>query len=77
MTKHTKGLDFLMRKNKVTVVRGFGTSTGPAKNGIHTVDVAEWQQQSQIQAKNLILATGSYARMLPGLQPDDQHPDQH
>ncbi len=72
VTKHTKGLDFLMRKNKVTVVRGFGTLTGPAKNGIHTVDVADGSNKSQIQAKNLILATGSYARMLPGLQPDDR-----
>jgi dihydrolipoamide dehydrogenase len=72
VTKHTKGLDFLMRKNKVTVVRGFGTLTGPAKNGIHTVDVADGSNKSQVQAKNLILATGSYARMLPGLQPDDR-----
>ena len=31
ITKHVKGLDFLMRKNKVTVVSGFGKLTGPAK----------------------------------------------
>jgi dihydrolipoamide dehydrogenase len=72
ITKHTKGLDFLMKKNKVTVVRGYGTLTGPAKGGIHTVDVAEGSNKSQVQAKHLILATGSYARMLPGLQPDDR-----
>ncbi len=73
VAKHTKGLDFLVRKNKVTAVRGFGALTGPAKNGVHTVDVTgEGGQKSQIQAKNIILATGSYARMLPGLQPDDQ-----
>jgi dihydrolipoamide dehydrogenase len=71
VTKHTKGLDFLVRKNKVTAVRGFGALTGPAKNGVHTVDVTgEGGQKSQIQAKNIVLATGSYARMLPGLQPD-------
>jgi dihydrolipoyl dehydrogenase len=73
VAKHTKGLDFLVRKNKVTAVRGFGALTGPAKNGVHTVDVTgEGGQKSQIQAKNIILATGSYARMLPGLLPDDQ-----
>jgi dihydrolipoamide dehydrogenase len=73
VAKHTKGLDFLVRKNKVTAVRGFGALTGPAKNGVHTVDVTgEGGQKSQIQAKNIILATGSYARLLPGLQPDDQ-----
>ena len=72
ITKHTKGLDFLMKKNKVTVMRGYGTLTGPAKGGIHTVDVADGNNKSQLQAKNLVLATGSYARMLPGLQPDDR-----
>lgn len=73
VTKHTKGLDFLVRKNKVTAVRGFGQLTGPAKNGILTVDVTgEGGQKSQIQAKNVILASGSSARMLPGLQPDDR-----
>ena len=73
VTKHTKGLDFLMRKNKVTVVRGYGNLTGPAKGGVHTVDVTgEGGAKSQVQAKNLILATGSYARMLPGLQADDR-----
>ena len=72
VAKHTKGLDFLVRKNKVTAVRGFGALTGPAKSGVHTVDVTgEGGQKSQIQAKNIILATGSYARMLPGLQPDE------
>jgi dihydrolipoamide dehydrogenase len=72
VAKHTKGLDFLVRKNKVTAVRGFGALTGPAKNGVHTVDVTgEGGQRSQIQAKNIILATGSYARMLRGLQPDE------
>ncbi len=73
VTKHTKGLDFLMKKNKVTVVRGFGALTGPAKGGVHTVDITgEGGAKSQVQAKNLILATGSYARMLPGLQADDR-----
>ena len=37
--KHTKGLNFLARKNKVDVVRGCGKLTGPAQNGIHTVAV--------------------------------------
>ena len=38
VTKHVKGLDFLMRKNKVTVVHGYGKLTGPAKDGVLTVD---------------------------------------
>jgi dihydrolipoamide dehydrogenase len=69
VTKHTKGLDFLMRKNKVTVVLGHGRVTGPAVAGVHTVEVTA-AAPSKIKAKNVILASGSNARMLPGLTPD-------
>src|ERR1035438_3840236 len=69
--KHAKGLVFLMKKNKVDVIRGYGKLTGPAKNGIHTVAL-EGGELKSIQAKNVILCTGSSARMLPGLQPDMQ-----
>jgi dihydrolipoamide dehydrogenase len=69
--KHAKGLQFLMRKNKVDVIKGYGKLTGPAKNGIHTVAL-EGGDQKSIQARKLILCTGSVARILPGLQPDSQ-----
>jgi dihydrolipoamide dehydrogenase len=72
ITKHTKGLDFLMRKNKVGTIKGYGKLTGPAKNGAFTVDVENGGKTSQIRAKNIILATGSEARMLPGLEADDR-----
>ena len=39
ITKHVKGLDFLMRKNKVTAIEGYGRLTGPAKGGIHSISV--------------------------------------
>ena len=71
VAKHTKGLDFLVRKNKVDRVLGFGRLTGPAKGGVHTIQV-EGKSASEIKAKNIILATGSYARMLPGLKADDR-----
>ncbi len=60
--KHTKGLEFLMRKNKVEVVKGYGRLTGPRKDGVLTVEV---QGGSSIRAKNVLLATGSEAKMLP------------
>ena len=72
VTKHTKGLDFLMRKNKVDVIRGYGKLTGPAKNGVVTVDVENGGAKSQVQAKNVLLASGSEARMISGLKPDDR-----
>ena len=72
VTKHAKGLEFLMRKNKVETIHGYGKLTGPAKNGVHTVEVTDGGKTSQIQAKNVLLATGSEARMLPGLEPGPQ-----
>jgi dihydrolipoyl dehydrogenase len=71
VAKHTKGLDFLVRKNKVDRVSGFARLTGPAKNGVHTIQV-EGKGPAEVKAKNVVLATGSYARMLPGLKPDDR-----
>jgi dihydrolipoamide dehydrogenase len=73
VTKHTKGLDFLMRKNKVTVISGFGRLTGPAKDGVHSIAVTDTAgKTNQVQTKNVVLATGSDARMLPGLSADDK-----
>ncbi len=70
--KHAKGLQFLMRKNKVDTVKGFGKLTGPAQNGVHTIELKDGDKTSQLKTKNVILATGSEARMIPGLQADDR-----
>jgi len=75
ITKHTKGLDFLMRKNKVTTIQGFGRLTGSAKDGIHSIEVAKdgkggKGETSAVKAKNVMIATGSDAKMLPGLPTD-------
>lgn len=73
VNKHTKGLEFLMKKNKVTVISGYGKLNGPAKDGVHTVDLtAADGAASQLKAKNLILASGSEAKMIFGLTPDDR-----
>ena len=72
VTKHTKGLDFLMRKNKVGTIKGYGKLTGAAQNGVFTVDVENGGKSSQLKTKNVILATGSEARMMPGLEADDR-----
>jgi dihydrolipoamide dehydrogenase len=72
ITRHTKGLDFLMKKNKITTFKGFGKLTGPAKDGIHTIDVKLSDGKPEtIKAKKVVLATGSDARVLPGYKPDD------
>jgi dihydrolipoamide dehydrogenase len=84
--KHTKGLDFLMKKNKITVVRGHGRLTGPASGGVFTVQVTDedkgkgrdlqaegftQQTKTDVKAKKVVLAMGSDARMLPSYQADD------
>lgn len=73
VAKHTKGLDFLMKMNKVEVVRGYGRLTGPAAKGIFTVEVKAGDgKTSQLKAKKVILSSGSEARMIPGLEPGPQ-----
>jgi len=54
-----KGLQGLAKANKVTLVEGAGTFVGPT-----TVEV----NGDRYTGKNVVLATGSYARSLPGLE---------
>jgi dihydrolipoamide dehydrogenase len=65
VSKHSKGIEFLMRKNKVDVIKGHARVQGGGR--IHVT--ADGGAQT-VEAKNIILATGSEARMLPGLEPD-------
>lgn len=64
--KLSMGVDFLMKKNKVDVYRGKGRLTGPG-----TVQV-EGETVSEVRAKNIVIATGSEAKLLPGLELDGQ-----
>jgi dihydrolipoamide dehydrogenase len=71
--KHTKGLGFLMKKHRITVLSGFGRVTGAAVDGVHTVELtAADGTGAQVKAKNVIVATGSAAKMMPGLKADDR-----
>lgn len=65
VSKHAKGVEFLMKKNKVEWVRGYGKLLGGGK-----VEVQADKKQV-LETKNIIIATGSEARMLPGLKADD------
>ncbi len=56
-----KGVGFLMRKNKIDVINGFGRLTGP-----HTLDV----EGKTVSAAHIILATGSRPALLPGVEVD-------
>jgi dihydrolipoamide dehydrogenase len=72
ITRHTKGLDFLMKKNKINAIKGYGRLTGSAKDGVHTVEVKGADGKTQlVKAKKVVLAMGSDARMLPGYTADE------
>ncbi len=68
VNKHTKGLDFLMRKNKVTVVPGFGKLTGSAKSGVHSVEVTSSRQLPDHSGQKHSPRHWISARMLPGVE---------
>jgi dihydrolipoamide dehydrogenase len=73
VTKHAKGLEFLMKKNKIETIMGYGKLTGPAQNGVFTIEVKGADgRASSIKAKKIILSTGSEARMIPGLDADSK-----
>ncbi|MBI4889179.1 MAG: dihydrolipoyl dehydrogenase [Acidobacteria bacterium] len=65
VTGHAKGIEFLMKKHKIDVIKGFARLKG---NG--QVEVLSGNESRTLEAKNVILATGSEARMIPGLTPD-------
>jgi dihydrolipoamide dehydrogenase len=66
--KNAKGIDFLFRKNKVHVFRGSGTLLGPNKIAVRGDGAS-----TEIEAKNIIIATGSEAKALPGYNFDEDH----
>ena len=59
------GVKHLMKKNKVEVVVGTARLLGKGK-----IEVTKDGAKTELAAKNIILATGARARMLPGLEAD-------
>jgi dihydrolipoamide dehydrogenase len=64
VTGLTKGIEFLFKKNKIVWIKGTARLAG---NG--TVDVVEGETQT-LQAKQIIVATGSAPRSVPGITID-------
>src|SRR5277367_1951662 len=72
ISRHVKGLDFLMKKNKINAIKGYGRLTGPAKDGVHSIEVKTADGKTDtIKAKKVVLAMGSDARILPGVKADE------
>lgn len=70
VAKHAKGVEFLMKKNKIDWIKGYGAVKPRNANGLLPVEVRAGDGVQTVETKNLIIATGSEARMLPGLEPD-------
>lgn len=60
-----RGLEGLLKKRKVEVVLGRG-----ALDGAQTILIKGPDGEKRIEAENVVLATGSYARTLPGYELD-------
>ncbi|MCL4559326.1 MAG: dihydrolipoyl dehydrogenase [Chloroflexi bacterium] len=65
----TRGVGFLMRKNKIDVHMGAARLTAQ-----DTVSVTDNEgKTTELKAKNVVVATGSHAAMIPGVQADGKH----
>ena len=70
VTKMTKGIEFLFKKNKITWLQGFGKFV--AGGELYTIEVANGERKETVQAKHVIVATGSKARHLPNVPVDNE-----
>ncbi|HEX4781076.1 MAG TPA: dihydrolipoyl dehydrogenase [Usitatibacter sp.] len=66
VTKMTKGVEYLFKKNKITWLPGFGRFV--KGGGTYTIAVGD----DEVEAKHVIVATGSKARHLPGVPVDNE-----
>src|SRR3989440_12925398 len=65
--KHSKGIEFLFKKNKVEWVQGWGKYEGPGH-----VSVEKDGKKTEIEAANILMVSGSEAKSLRGIEPDHQ-----
>ncbi len=61
--KMSKGVQFLMKKNKIDVINGFGKVVAKGKIEVTGADNAK----QSVEAKHIILATGARSRQLPSM----------
>jgi len=64
--KMSKGVQFLMRKNKIDVIMGFGKIVGKGKIQVTGND----NSTQSVEAKHIIIATGGRSRQLPSMPID-------
>jgi dihydrolipoamide dehydrogenase len=70
VTKMVKGVEYLFKKNKITWLQGFGSFVGSGDT--YKIAVGGSSGTETIDAKYVIVATGSKARHLPGIAVDNE-----
>src|SRR5205814_212732 len=65
VTGLTKGVEFLFKKNKIEWIRGSARIAARGK-----IDVSDGESQSVTAAREIIIATGSTPRSVPGVEID-------
>ncbi len=68
VSKLTKGVEFLMKKNDVTTFKGTATLAGPGHIAVEGNGAT-----TEVRAKQVIVATGSEPRPLPGYDVDGRY----
>jgi dihydrolipoamide dehydrogenase len=63
VSKLVKGIEFLFRKNKVDWIRGWATFAAPGRLRVRHVE----GESSEIEARHVVIATGSVPVDLPGV----------
>lgn len=62
--ENSRGVDYLMKQNKISVIRGAGTLTDAATVAVND---AKGREIDRLAAKHIIIATGGRPRMIPGI----------
>ncbi|MCE0740684.1 dihydrolipoyl dehydrogenase [Bacillus sp. G16] len=75
--KLAAGVNHLMKKGKIDVYNGYGRILGPSifspMPGTISVERGNGEENDMLIPKQVIIATGSRPRMLPGLEADGKH----
>jgi dihydrolipoamide dehydrogenase len=74
VTRLVKGVTSLVKKNNVDYVLGRGWLEGPQQVRVASIDTdGKSAGEVILKAANVIVATGSRVKSLPGLEPDGKH----
>ena len=68
VTGLTKGVEMLLKKNKVDYIKGMASFASPTSVDVQLLDGGN----TQVEAKNIIIATGSEVTPFPGVEIDEK-----